>query len=323
MIEIVKNMSDLTIIIVNWNGENILPRCLKALMDKIQSGNYCVTIVDNHSSDRSCDIIRKQFPGCRLLCLPCNLGFARGNNFALANINTTFALFLNPDTIAEIMAIETMLKFLVKNPEIGLIGCRTVDEKGFPYPLGYQKFPNPITEFLRMMLDSKNCKFILNSILGHHDPNISGYVKKLYGGCLMARTDALKDAGFFDERFFMYGEDVDLCKRFLDRGWEIYYLASVYLVHSAGGASKKAPADFVPLMQSESVYKLMVKYYGKSGGALFKLLVFIAALFRIFLLLILAPIFFYRRGFENWRRSISKWFFILQWTIGIKRPSIP
>ena len=152
----------------------------------------------------------------------------------------------------------------------------------------------------------------------------SGYVKKLYGACLMLRKSVLDQVGHFDERFFMYCEDVDLSRRIIDAGWKIYYLSEVEIIHYVAGASGETTSNFSILMKCESISKLMEKYYGKAGRFFYKFLIFAGSQFRLFVLCIL---YFVSRfihdenKFEYWD-SFGKHFAMLKWSLNIQKPII-
>lgn len=269
-----------TVVIVNWNGGSMLMDCLTSIHQ--HAPGYRVIVVDNDSSDGSREKAQTQFPQYQIFNSGDNLGFGRANNLAREIATTEYILFLNPDTIILGNAIQEMEKTLDDMPDVGMLGCKMRYPSGEVQEQGLQLYPSPWTVGLNFLLTSKTtlwCK----KVLPYLDPVRSSYVKKLYGGCLLARRSILNEIGWFDERYFMYVEDVDLCRTMISKGWELYYLSTAEIIHIAGGPSKKAPNGFSTLMMCESIEKMMRKYYGPIGSFAYRLIVLIGSTSRLFL----------------------------------------
>ncbi|GIX49823.1 MAG: hypothetical protein KatS3mg132_017 [Limisphaera sp.] len=265
----------LTIVIVNWNGGEKLLRCLRSIRTSRTSFPLKVIVVDNDSVDGSRERAVVEFPEFQVLNTGANLGFGRGNNFARPWVHTPLVLFLNPDTELFPDTLEKAVRSLLARPRVGILGCQMRYPDGTVQQLGLQWFPTPARVFWELLVPG-----LLRRWFSHwlcQDPCKSGPVRKLYGGFLLARRDVLDAVGWFDERYFMYAEDVDLSESVRRLGWELYYEAGCAIVHACGGTSERAPSGFSVLMKQRSVQQLIEKYQGRSAAWRYRLLVGVAA----------------------------------------------
>jgi GT2 family glycosyltransferase len=234
-------------------------------------------------------------------------------------------LFLNPDTEVLGDALPAMIAFMQAHPEVGALGCRLREADGSPHELPLQWAPSPWTQFLHVALTTNNMPSALKKLVPCADPRRSGFVTKLYGGCIMARKTALDAVGWFDERYFMYAEDIDLCHTLLQQGWKLYYLSEAEIFHAGGGTSRKTQKEFPILMMCESICQLMRKYYGRAGSFLYRLGVLTSCHFRLALLVVLrglavvSPV--GRRA--NFRDSWFKYRTMILWCLRLRKPVIP
>jgi GT2 family glycosyltransferase len=189
---------------------------------------------------------------------------------------------------------------------------------------GLQYFPSPWTEFLSLLFLSTATRRRFRLLLPCLDPNQSGYVMKLYGGCLLCRRDVLEKVGWFDERYFMYAEDVDLCRAISDHGRKLYYLSDAEIVHIGGGSSEKAPSDFSILMKSESIAKLMEKHYGASAAWLYRIGTLSGSAARLVVLVVLRMMSLVSRigSDTDFSAAFSKYRTLMLWALGLRRPVI-
>jgi GT2 family glycosyltransferase len=315
---------DLSIIIVNWNGGEMLQDCLASIAAVAGDLKLQVIVVDNDSRDGSRETAHHRFPQFEVFNSGSNLGFARANNLARSRIKSDLVLFLNPDTILLKNSLHPMLEFIREHSEVGAVGCRMLYPDGVVHEQGLQYFPSPWTEFLNMLFLSQRTSGWLRRWLPYLDPNQSGYVIKLYGGCLLCRKEILDQVGWFDERYFMYAEDVDLCWAILKQGAKLYYLSSADIIHIAGGTSKKASSGFSILMKSESITKLMRKHYGAFGAVVYRLATLVSSAFRLLVLLLLRTFWFLFRSAEG--NDFAGGFFkhrtLILWSLGLKSATI-
>ena len=306
---------DLAIIIVNWNTKRALCECLNSInSDQI---NVQVLVVDNASVDGSQEMVRTEFPHAQLLCSEENLGFGRANNWALDFVKAPYVLFLNPDTIVKQGTLDEMVEFMQTNLEVGGVGCKITDGNGDAQPLGLQTFPTPFTEFFKFLFISEKTISKFAKTEFYHDPDKSGVINKYPGCSLMVRTAVLNEIGKFDDRFFMYCEDVDLCKRINQSGWKLYYLSKAEVAHLGGEASSRRKNHFSTITMCESIAKLMAKYYGRRGEVQYRLAVFFGSQVRLLLLVLLQlkSILCFEQHKKTFSESFQKYFVMIKWSL--------
>ena len=317
--------AEITIIIVNWNTKELLRNCLRSIICKDSGIHAKIIVVDNDSKDGSGEMVSSEYPEVTLINSGGNLGFGKANNLGKGHVVGDYVLFLNPDTILMDGAIEKMTNFMESHPAIGALSCKMIYPSGDVQPLGLQWFPSPMTELIKMLFVTKGTSKYLNGFIPYHDPNQSGYVNKLYGGCLLVRSAVLDEVGWFDERFFMYGEDVDLSRRIAEAGWKLYYMSDVAIIHLCGGASKKSESDFSTLMMCDSVSKLMKKYHGNWGEITYKAVIFTGSCARMLILYLMNIItnLLGRDRTQNYDRLMKKYGTMIRWSLNRKKPFIP
>jgi GT2 family glycosyltransferase len=142
------------------------------------------------------------------------------------------------------------------------------------------------------------------------------------GDCILIRKSVLDKVGGFDERFFMYAEDGDLSRRIIQHGWKLFYLSKISIVHAKAGASDKTISYFSLLMMCESTFKYNLKYYGLSGALLYRFFVFLSSIFKILLLSISFPAFFFFHKKQICKNNIIKCIVLIKWSLFISRPII-
>ena len=322
---------DLSIIIVNWNTRDLLGHCLWSLRQYCGGPNYEIIIVDNASGDGSAAMVQDNFPEVKLIESAANLGFGRANNLGLFYAAGRYVLFLNPDTMMLQDTTEKMTNFMDEHPEVGALGCKMKSPYGSDLPvseahdLGLQWSPPTLMkELFSFTYLTNNIIQAFKKYLPYHDPMKSGYVVKLFGGCLMVRQDVLDIVGAFDERFFMYAEDADLSRRIINAGWKLYYMSEAEIIHVAGQASKKAGNSFAPMMKCESISKYMDKYYGAKGKILYNSSIFVRALFHLIALFILRSISSFITPLKklNYKDGSNKNLTLIKWSLRFTEPDV-
>lgn len=228
---------DLSVIIVNYRGWRRLHECLDALaLFRGIRFSYEVIIVDNHSDDGIIDSFCNEYPGFRYIKNDINGGFAYGCNTGAREASGKFLLFLNPDTVAEEEAVATIFKRAEDDPATCIVSCRQEDETG-KESIAFGQFIRPgkltgpgraINRFFRSFNLQKETISGENVL---HPDWVSGSV-------IMISRDNFNRLGGFDEDFWMYYEDMDLCKRARDSGGKILYYTDVSIKHNHGGSSR-------------------------------------------------------------------------------------
>jgi len=233
---------DLSIIIVSYNVRDLLLACLASLEGWLATTNQRVEVivVDNASSDGSADSVRRRFPATKLIELSHNLGFAAANNRAAAQARGQALVFLNPDTTVAGDAFGLMLNYLHDHTDAGVVGPRIVYPDGTTQPTR-RRFPTRRTGFLESTIVQqfwRDNRALRRYYVADRSNDELQEVDWLVGACLMVRRETLDSAGLFDERFFMYSEEVEWAHRVREAGWRIVYLPSALIVHHEGGSSR-------------------------------------------------------------------------------------
>lgn len=230
------------IIIVNFNTRAELHDCLASLHAHPPACGARVTVVDNASTDGSVDDLRAQWPTVTTLALSRNVGFGAANNIALRATHAPYALLLNSDTIVPAGAIDTLLERL-KASGAAAAGPRLVDASGRP-EVSFGPMLNPASEFLQLIRQrlarssSGIASALITRTLAKERP-----VDWVTGACLLVRRDAALAAGLFDERFFMYEEDVDFCAALRAAGGMILFTPHAEVTHLRGRSVGRAGAS--------------------------------------------------------------------------------
>lgn len=219
-----RKQPDLCVIIVSYNTADFLERCLNSVA--LQSGVDAMTVVvDNCSRDNSQDLVREKFGWVKLIANDRNLGFSRANNQALELCRGTYVYFLNPDTEVRPGAFKKMVGFMDARTDVGLAGTRLVHPDG-------------------SLQESVEFRYPGHRHAGDDLRGLKGDVAWVMGSSMIARLDTIQALGGFDERFFLYGEDLDLCLRVRKSGWIVGHIPEAIVVHWGGQSERgNLPAE--------------------------------------------------------------------------------
>jgi len=234
---------NLSIVIVNYNTCKLLRDCLHSVYASRLALSYEVIVVDNGSPDDSADMVRHEFPQAKLIVSATNSGYAYANNLGLRQAQGEYLLLLNPDTVLPPTALQGMLDFMEQHPEAGVAGPKLVLADGSLDRACRRSFPTLAVSFYRLIGLSrrypKSPRFNRYN-LGYLDPDQLTEVDSVVGAFMLIRREALEQAGLLDERFFAYGEDIDLCYRIkVDHGWKVYYNPAVVVTHYKSQSMKQ------------------------------------------------------------------------------------
>jgi O-antigen biosynthesis protein len=259
---------DLSIIIVSYNVKEFLRGAIASVQRSLTAGSIEgeIIVVDNDSSDGSAAMICSEFPETRLYALNENLGFGRANNLALKHAEGNFFLLLNPDTIVGEETLSTMLDFMRSHPEAGLAGCKLLNGDG-TFQLSCRRgFPTPWASFTKLFgLASlfPNSKLFARYNLTYLPIDATYEVDALGGAFMMLSRDAWNATKGFDEDFFMYGEDIDLCYRTKQAGFKIFYVHSTATVHFKGESTRRSAINELQVFY-EAMHVFVKKHYRAS-----------------------------------------------------------
>jgi GT2 family glycosyltransferase len=233
-----------SVVIVSYNTRDILRNCLTALFDHAGGLEIEVFVVDNHSADGSASMVRDEFPQARLIANNRNLGFAAANNQAFDLALGNYIILLNPDAYIGPGSIENGIAFMEKNRQCGLCGGRIISPEGKLEPSA-RRFPSSISKFLT--ISGLSGKFPSSAVFNRHE--FGGFahdhpmeVDWVPGTFTIVRKEMLDSIGPFDQRFYLYYEETDLCLRAKHAGWTIYFIPDAEVMH-IGGASSKTRKD--------------------------------------------------------------------------------
>lgn len=266
-------MMDVSIVIVSWNTRHQLACCLDSIRSNPPPGTYEVWVVDNASSDGSPSMLRERYPWVRLVESGENKGFAAGNNQALYRAAGRYALLLNSDTELRPGACAALLAFMQGRPEAGAAGARLLNTDGSLQPSCYPML-SPGREFWRLMfLDPlwRRSTYPMQ----RWDATAPRRVDAIKGACLMLRRQALEEVGLFDERYFMYTEEFDLCYRLAMAGWERWWVPQAEVVHHEAQSTRQA-AESMYVQLYRSKVQFWCKFAGERQAGRFKRLLAVA-----------------------------------------------
>jgi len=218
-----------SVILVNYNDGPHLEACLESVRTTIPSGREII-LVDNASTDGSADRAAAFFPEVRLIANPTNVGFSRANNRAVGESRGEFLLFLNTDTVLAPGAVEALLKEAGKDLEVGAAGPALIRGPG-RYQVSFGRRVNFPSQFLQKAVVNPYRKAQLRFARKTRP------VGWLSAACLLCRREAFAAVGGFDERFFIYFEDIDLCLRMRKAGWKLLYVPAAEVVHEGGATT--------------------------------------------------------------------------------------
>ncbi len=267
---------DISIVIVNFNVKEFVANLLGSLEKARNDFRLQIFVVDNASSDGSVGYLKKRFPHVHYILNDVNVGFGRANNQAISKAGGRYTLLINPDTIVRQDTLEVMYRHMENRPDTAAAGCKMLNPDGTFAPESRRSVPTPMTAFYKMLGLPRifpNSRRFSAYYLGGEDQNREASIPVLSGAFMFFRTDILKNVGGFDEQFFMYGEDIDLCYRIQKQGWNIDYQPATSIIHYKGESTKKENLDYVVTF-NKAMYQFFNKHYS-FGYTLF---------FRIFIL---------------------------------------
>jgi N-acetylglucosaminyl-diphospho-decaprenol L-rhamnosyltransferase len=233
-------VSGVSAVVVSYNSAAYLPDCLRSLRSE---GVADVVVVDNASGDGSVAVVRDADPGARLVETGANLGFGAAANCGVAVSTEEYVLVLNPDTVVEPGTVKALSEALDRDPGLAVVGPRMENEDGTLYP-SVRRFPDLAVAaghaFLGLVWPANPYTRSYRMLDWDHDRSAAD-VDWVGGACVLVRRSAFDVVSGFDEAYFMYVEDVDLCWRLRQAGWRVGYEPAGRVVHALGGSSRQMP----------------------------------------------------------------------------------
>jgi GT2 family glycosyltransferase len=255
-------MIDLSICTANLNTRGLLEQYLKSLYDNTSGLALEVIVVDNGSTDGSVEMLQQQFPQVRLIQNPANIGVSKAYNQAFRAAQGRYVACLNTDIIVQPGALATMLQFLEEHLDVGAVGCKLLNGDGsLQYSCGHTPTVLGLTfQSLGLSRLFPRSKFFARFLMTYWDHDEIRQVDQPAAACFMMRRETLEQVGLFDERFFVYFEDVDWCYRAKLAGWPIYFLPHAQVIH-LGGRSSEQILDVRIKTRYESQLRFFQKYH--------------------------------------------------------------
>ncbi len=225
---------DLSVIIVSWNVREKLRENLKAIFQSGGDLNFEVFVVDNNSKDGSADMVRREFPQVTLIANTENLGFAKANNQAIKKSKGKFILLLNPDMKVFQDTLVNMVAWMEENKRASVAGCRLIGENGETIK-HIRRFPRLWDQLAIVLKLPHLFPGILNKYLrADFDYERAAKVDSIRGGFFMIRKETIEKIGMLDERYFVWFEEVDYCRRVKEAGGEVWYAPAARCVDFVG-----------------------------------------------------------------------------------------
>jgi len=259
---------------VNWNTCAITRACLQSIRTHAARPDYEVIVVDNASTDRSVEMVRTEFPEVRLIVNDANVGFGRANNQAMRVARGRYFLLLNSDTLVLEGSVAGLLDFIAGDAGIGIAGCKLLFENGRLQHSCY-RFPS-----LHMAVLEDLVLYKLLPRRAQGELLLAGYwphdrvrdVDAIIGAVMMVRREVFERTGGFDERIFMYGEDIEWCMRARDDGWRVAFTPTAQIVHLDHKSSELMYGDFRIDICHQTLYQIYHRRFGILSASMLLLL---------------------------------------------------
>ena len=281
---IVKSQSniDVSIIILSWNTKAMLGQCIESVYTNTQNIIYEIIVVDNASSDGSPETVEKEYPQVRLTKNKENLGFARANNIGIQQSTGRYVCLINSDIIVMKDCIRNLVTFMDEHFDVGMVGPRILNPDR-TLQVSCRHSPsiwNNLCQALGLNYLFPKSTFFSEPFMKYWAHDEIRKVDVLSGCFWMVRRAALDAVGLLDEDFFIYGEDIDWCRRFHQAGWDVVFYPGAKALHTGGASSANAPIKYYLEMQKADL-KYWRKYHGRIGAASYMMIILLRHVTRV------------------------------------------
>lgn len=256
---------DISVVIVSWNAKAYLEECLQTLLEPPPSRSMEVIVVDNASSDSSPEMVEARFPGVKLIRTGKNLGFAKANNLGIRKSRGKYISLVNSDVKLVPGCLDALADYLDQHPRVGNVGPRVLNPD-MTMQSTCRRFPGLWNNFCTatgLASTFKKSRFLAGEHMFFFPHDRVMEVDVLVGCFWMLRREAVAQVGALDERFFMYGEDLDWCRRAWNAGWKVVFVPTGKAIHYRGGSSGSQPVHLAVAQQSS-----VIRYWHKHHGPL-------------------------------------------------------
>lgn len=223
----------LSVIILNYNVRYFLELCLKSVEASLVNIDAEIIVIDNLSSDDSCDMVKTKFPNVKLIANKKNHGFSKGNNIGVEQAKGEYLCILNPDTVVAENTFEDLLQFADQQSNLGILGCRLIDGHGRFLPESKRNVPRPMVAIKKMFGFSKS--YYVSNL----DEKSIGNSSVFVGAFMILKRDIYNEVGGFDEDYFMYGEDIDISYKVEQAEYNNTYNGNATIIHYKGESTLK------------------------------------------------------------------------------------
>jgi len=275
-------MFDVSIIIVSWNAKEKLRCCLNSLVCREDEYTQDIIVVENGSMDGSMQMVEEEYPSVRLIKNRNNLGFSRANNIGIRSSKGRYLCLINSDVIVLDNCIKNLMSFMKEHPAAGMVGPRIINPDRTLQP-SCRHFPtiwNNMCQSLGLNHLFPKSAFFSYWIMDYWNHESIRSVEALSGCFLMVRREAVEEVGLLDENFFIYGEDLDWCKRFHMAGWDIVFYPYADAIHFGSASSANAPIKFYLEMQKADL-QYWRKHHGKIGKFSYVIVILLRNVLRV------------------------------------------
>ena len=264
----------LDVVIVAYRSRDLVRDCLASLRAYPASVPTTTFVVDNDSRDGTVEMVRSEFPDVRVLANTENVGFSTANNQAIRLGTAPYVLALNPDTRVSEGALDRLIELMEQKPEIGIAGCRLELEDGSFDHAAKRSFPTPVSALGHFTGIGRRSGAV-GPLAAYRAPEIeAGPVDAVNGAFMLMRRAALEEVGLFDEGYWMYMEDLDLCYRFRQAGWVTWYEPSATVVHVKAGTSGKLRSPKLNYAFHYGMLRFYRKHYARGNNPALNMLVY-------------------------------------------------
>jgi GT2 family glycosyltransferase len=270
----------LDISIVSYRCESLLRDCLQSLRENPPQRGMNVHVVDNASGDGTAEMVAREFPEFTLTALDRNGGFSVGNNIAIRAGAAPYVLILNPDTRITPGSLDHLLELMDERPDVGMSGPRLeLDDGSFDHA-AKRSFPTPISALAHFSGVGRRRES--GALAAYRAPEVeSGPVDAVNGAFMLTRRAALDEVGLFDEGFWMYMEDLDLCYRLHEAGWLTWYEPDVTVMHVKAGTTGSERSFRLNRAFHYGMYRFYRKHYAADHNPFFNAFVYAGILAKL------------------------------------------
>lgn len=268
----------ISVVIVNYKVKEYIANLLNSLKKAQHNFNLEIFVVDNDSGDGSTSFLKERYPEVNYIDNAENIGFGRANNQAIRQATGEFTLIINPDTLVSEDTLDVLVNHMNRHPGCGAAGCKILNPDGTFAPESRRSIPTIWSASCKVF--GLNTLFPESKLLGQYylswlGEDEAGEVPVLSGSFMFWRTNLLKELDGFDERFFMYGEDIDLCYRVQKTDYRIDYVPDTSIIHYKGESTKKGDLRYIRIF-NKALYQFFDKHYSVRYSLFFRIFIYLA-----------------------------------------------